>query len=62
MYKPLFLGINNGTMEGWLVIFGILIFLIVGLIVTSGVMVYFTVRYIIKLIYRMRKTSLRNRQ
>jgi hypothetical protein len=59
MYKPIFLGINNATSGGLLVIFGILIFMVVALIVLAGLMIYYTGYYIIKSIRPMRKNSMR---
>ena len=55
MYKPLFLGISSGSIDGWLVIFGVAIFIIVGLILIVGIIIFFAVRYLIKLIRSIRK-------
>jgi hypothetical protein len=57
MYKPLILGISNANP---VVLYGLLIFLLVGLILFAGVIVYFTGYYMMKLVRRIRNNSTKN--
>jgi hypothetical protein len=59
MYKPLFLGINNAPIWALPVVCGIVIAFIIGFILMAGIIVYFAVCYIIKIICRMRTTLMK---
>jgi hypothetical protein len=54
MNTPIFLGINNGPIVGWLILLVIAILFILGLIAIAGMMVYFSGYYINRLIRRIR--------
>jgi hypothetical protein len=59
MYKPPLLGISKADP---VVLYGVLIFLFLGLISIAGTIVYFTGYYVIKLIRWILSNSTKNRQ
>jgi hypothetical protein len=59
MYKPLFLGISNADP---VVLYGLLIFLLAGLILLAGIIAYLACYYILKLVRLIRDYSMRKRQ